>query len=72
MSDSTIDRVVAEGALAKRFENQINERASLADIPALVEAVEVFDPSVPTPDGDGDSTNEIEIAVDTDGVPYLK
>lgn len=69
MADSTVERVIAEAALAKRFETKINERASLADIPALVEEVENFDPAT---DGDTDATNEIEIGIDTDGVPYLK
>ena len=63
MTDQTIKRVVAEAALAKRFETDINERASLADIPALVEEVEKFDAeaaSVTSP-----------IALDTDGTPYI-
>ena len=64
----TIKRIVAEAALAKRFETEINERASLADIPTLVEAVNLENPH----DEDTDSTNELEIGFDTDGVPYLK
>lgn len=43
MSDTTIDRVVAEAALAKRFSTKIDELASQADIPVLVEAVEVYE-----------------------------
>lgn len=72
MADETIERVVAEAALAKRYETQVNERASLADIPALVAAVERFDPTIEPPDGDLSPTNELEIGIDTDGVPYLK
>jgi hypothetical protein len=66
MAEETIKRVVAEAALAKRFASEINERASLADIPALVEDVESM--TVPSEGG----TTESEIAYDTDGVPYLK
>lgn len=57
MSD-TVKRIVAEAAVAKRFENEIHERASSADIPVLVENAERHSPQSP-------------IAFDTDGVPYL-
>lgn len=61
----TVRRVIAEAALAKRFETEINERASLADIPALIDSVESEQtPGLP---GSGDSS----IAFDTDGVPYI-
>lgn len=69
MADSTIERVIAEAALAKKFGTEIDKRANQVDIPALVVAVEVFDPAI---DPDSDPTNEIEIALDTDGIPYLK
>lgn len=39
MVETTQKRVVAEAALAKRLETEINERASTADIPALIERV---------------------------------
>lgn len=68
MAESTSRRIIAEAALARRFDHEISERASLADIPTLVSAVEAFDDS---PDGDKSSTNEIEIAFDVDGIPYL-
>lgn len=68
MSDPSVERIISEAALAKRFENEINERASKADIPTLVEAVNLENPH----DEDTDSTNELEIGFDTDGVPYLK
>lgn len=59
--DDTTQRVVAEAALAKRYETDINERASKANIPALVEEVEKHTTSGgPSP-----------IALDTDGVPYI-
>lgn len=59
MSDPTTRRVIAEAALAKRFETEINERASLADIPALVGEV------------DRRSNQGVAIALDDDGVPYI-
>ena len=72
MAESTSQRIIAEAALAKKFGTEIDKRANQLDIPALVTAVEKFDPAIPTPDGDTSPTNEIEIARDTDGVPYLK
>lgn len=71
MADETIDRVVAEAALAERFKTEIDRRASVLNVPQLVTAVEAFDPLILPPDGDTSSTNELEIGLDTDGVPYL-
>lgn len=58
MSDPSVERIISEAALAKRFENEINERASKADIPTLVNRVS--------------RQNPVEIGIDTDDVPYLK
>jgi hypothetical protein len=66
MADETVDRVIAEAALARRFATEIDERASKADIPTLVENVESM--TVPSEGG----TAMEEIGFDTDGVPYLK
>ena len=66
MAEETIQRVVAEAALARRLGSQIDERASKADIPALVEEVEVLVAS----EGGG-TPSDAEIGYDTDGVPYL-
>lgn len=64
MSESTKTRVIVEAALAKRFETEINERASTADIPALIESVETHSSS------SGGDTDPV-VALDTDGVPYI-
>lgn len=40
--EPTVDRVLAEAALAKRYETEINERASTANIPALIDKVKQF------------------------------
>ena len=61
MSDSTIDRVVAEAALAKRFSTKIDELASQADIPVLVEAVEVYESQFASDD-------EVASAFETSGL----
>lgn len=66
--DNQVERVLNEAALAKRFENEINERASKADIPTLVNRVTKDNPT----DGDLDPTNELELGFDTDGAPYIK
>ena len=47
MSDDTKNRVIAEAALAQRYHNEINERASQATIPALVARVERLAPASP-------------------------
>lgn len=64
MSEETKKRVISEAALAKRFETEINERASTADIPALIETVEAHSVG-------GGGSFEPAIALDTDGVPYI-
>lgn len=64
MSDETVNRVVAEAALARRHENEINKRASKATIPTLVADVKRL-----APPGEGGAASPI--ALDTDGVPYL-
>lgn len=53
----TIKRVVAEAMLARRFETEIHEGASKADIPTLEENVEKH--------------TQLTLALDTDGVPYI-
>lgn len=73
MFDPTTERVINEAALAKRFETEIDKRANRAvDIPALVDAVNKTQPIDEVNDADSSPTNELEIGIDTDGVPYLK
>lgn len=62
MSDSTIERVVSEAALAKRHQTRINERASKADIPTLVDLVEKLAPS-----GEGGMPSGIDLMDELSG-----
>lgn len=64
MSDSTLNRVLAEAALAKRFETDISVRASLSDVDTLLKTVK---------ENSSNNTPGVDpsVALDDDGVPYI-